>query len=263
MSRAKFFMAAAIAALFCASTPASAQSVPNLSFRPSDRGFVQRMCALGQQYPGRVAVCKLNSRPAIFINSNFSGNTAQRDQFKSALLSALGSSTVHAYNDGGHLHVGTGKGGATQLRAAYQGRNIDLYDSLNLCDYSLPSYERSCVMFKLPSTALTKFDTYVNAIETDFEGTLGETVYEGQPAPPPYFSGNSSNAHNCTTWFSYFMRLKADRSVQSRHSPYMFTSKNAEANASSMRGVLVFNMQNAPAHGSDLASSFFQRLTWE
>jgi len=272
MSRARLFGLGAAAIMLLIAVAADATG--NLTWQSKDRSFVSRMMSLRQRYQGKVHVAKLNNRPAVFINTDFGQGSynswtteqkAQFNQFKRDLQKAVGANTLHAYNDGGHLHVGTGISSTSALASGYKGKNIDIYGSLNLCDYSMarPGNNRTCVLFKLPTSKLRLFNTYVQAIENDFHGTLGRVEYNGRPAPPPYISGNSNNAHNCTTWLSYFLNKKVDSSVQNRHSPYTFCKYNSKGNANTMRGIMVFNHPNAPHTGQSLSSSFFSSLQFD
>ena len=262
--------AALAAVLLCSSAYATGGSGNTSSqWRPQDQSFVTRVESLATRYPGKVVLAKYNQRPAVFINLQGGGAAIKND-----ILKTLGANTIHCYNDEGHLHTVTGvTPGQNTLPAAMQGKNWDLYTQGYGANRwgqppSWPSdgQQRPCVMFKLPTSGLPKLNAYLDAITNNFDATLGPTVFEGNPYPPPYF-GNPQGAHNCTTWMAALLTRGAPKGlgltgIQPRHSPWMFCYANAKTNASALRGIIVFNHSSPPQPGATITQSFFNSLNW-
>lgn len=254
-TKATFLVAAAAALLWSSFAEASEQT------------FMRRMYALRAKYRGHVHIAQMNNKPAVFINTDFgqgdyySWTSAQQTKFKSFrkdLLKTLGTNTLQLWNPvgGDWLHVGTGTGYNNKLAADNKGKTIKLYSYYGANDFEVPTpgTERTALMVKLKNTQLGKFNTYLEKIKTDFEGTLGETEYNG--GVPPYVSGRSTGSHNCTSWMTSWLQKEVGGGLSYGADPPSWCRWTARSDATPLRGVIVFNHPNAPHTGQTVPSNF-------
>jgi hypothetical protein len=229
--------------------------------KPKEDGLLTRMTALKAAYPGRVTIAKLHGRPAYFVNAQGFETSAKAETFRLAVLKALGTNTVRAWNTTDYLQVGTGVGPNASLCATNQGKHFALYNHFRDSAWQLPYAEETCVLFKLTNAQLKNkqgkgFDQYLNAIRSDFGGTLGETRYNGDWNGPPFVTGNRSSGHNCTSWFTNWMERFVGGGLEYGADPGTWCQSTARSTATPIRGLLIFNHRNPPADGAKLKSSF-------
>ncbi|MCC6746053.1 MAG: hypothetical protein IT371_00255 [Deltaproteobacteria bacterium] len=230
--------------------------------------FLDRMYSLRQAYRGKVHIATYRGRPAVFINTNFGrGETydwtaqeqAKFEAFRTDFLKAMGTNTVQLWNPVGDdwLHVGTGLGTNARLSADRKGKTMKVYNYYDAEDFALPEpgEQRTTVLAKLNNIQLDKFNRYITAIERDFEGTLGETEYNG--GVPPYVTGRRDGSHNCTSWMSSWLNKEVDRNIPYGADPPSWCRTLAErTDSQALRGMVIFNHPNAPRTGSVVPENF-------
>jgi hypothetical protein len=228
-------------------------------------GLMTRMQALKTTYPTRVTIANLHNRPAYFVNTQSFQTPAKAEAFRVALLKALGTNTVRAWNTTDWLQVGTGKGTNSALGAANQGKHFALFNHFRDYEWALPCSEETCVLIKLTNKQLKNsqgkgFDQYMNAIRSNFSGALGETIYNGDWDGPPFVTGNRNSGHNCTSWFTNWLERFVGGGLEYGADPGTWCQSTARSHATPLRGMLIFNHPHAPANGATLPSNF--NLYW-
>lgn len=232
---------------------------------PAPDGLLTRMQALKTSYPTRVSIAKMHGRSAYFVNTQNFQTPAKADQFRVALLKALGTNTVRAWNTTDWLQVGTGTGTNSALSAANQGKHFALFNHFVDEPWVLPCSEETCVLIKLSNAQLKNsqgkgFDQYMTAIRTDFTKALGETIYNGDYNGPPFVTGRKTSGHNCTSWFTNWLERKVGGGLEYGADPGTWCQSTARGSATPVRGLLVFNHPHAPANGATVPSNF--NLYW-
>jgi hypothetical protein len=243
----------------------SAWAAPATTTYTSTDGLPARMKALQTANPGRVTIAKMNGKPVYFVNTQNFSTSAKAEQFRVAVLKALGTNTVRAWNTTDWLQVGTGMGINKSLSAANQGKHFALFNHFVDQPWALPCSEETCVLIKLTNAQLKNksgkgFDQYMTAIRNDFYGTLGETEYNGDYNGPPFVTGRTSSKHNCTSWFTNWLQKKVGGGLEYGADPGSWCQSTARSGATPVRGLLVFNHPNTPTEGAKLPSSF--NLYW-
>lgn len=220
----------------------------------------RRMEKLRTRYPNQVSIAYMNNRPAYFIKTD-NMSTKQASTFRNALLYTLGTNTLRIWNTTDWLQVGTGKGSNKKLSSENRGKQFALYNHFRDMSWSLPEGQETSVLVKLKNTQLQNprgkgFDQYINAIRNDFQGTLGETDYNGDYSGPPFVTGDPQSKHNCTSWMTNWLKREVGGGFRYGADPGSWCISTASNPTSAVRGLLVFNHPNTPQNGAQLQSSF-------
>lgn len=233
------------------------------------RSFRQRLFDLRAQYRGHVHIARMNGKPAVFINTDFGQGSYRRwtpaqkrrfQRFQKDLLKTMGTNTLQLWNPVGDdwLRVGTGTGRNQRLAAENKGQKIKLYNRYESNPFIIPEpgTQRSTVMVKLKNPQLSKLNAYLEAIKSDFRGTLGRTDYYG--GVPPYVSGRADGAHNCTSWMTSWLEKEVGGGLDYGADPPSWCRATARYSnhIQPVRGVLVFNHPNAPHTGQSIPYNF-------
>lgn len=224
-----------------------------------------RMKSLQRSYPNQVSIAFMHNRPAYFLKTTDLGQS-QTTQFRKDLLKTLGTNTLRAWNTTDWLQVGTGTGSNPKLSQQNQGKHFALYNHFRDNTWQLPTGQQSCVLVKLKNSQMKNsrgkgFDQYMNAIRSDFSGALGRTDYNGDWNGPPFVTGRANSAHNCTSWFTSWLKQEVGRGFRYGADPGSWCISTARSSsAKGVRGLMVFNHPNTPQNNARLSSNF--QLYW-
>ena len=251
--------------------------------------FEDRLKDFAQKYPTQVTLATKQGKPAIFLNTQVCQTEAKATAFYGDLYSTLGLNTIMIWNPAGdnYFHLAFGTGTNANLDSQYHAKAMRLYSCIHIWDITagnmkeecesdddydeddyvdlnedpcFDSYqvgaERAVALIKLSNAQLKDLNTYLNAIQDDFVGTLGPAEYNG--GTPPYFGGSE---HNCTSWFTIWLNKKVSTKFPTSANPASLmqsvtTGGYSGQLADEFRALLVFNHANPPQSGATIPKSF-------
>jgi|GEM_PF-2834075 hypothetical protein len=259
--------------------------------------FPERVAAFAAKYPTMVTQATKQGRPAIFLKTTKLVEATAPDEdairaFYADYYAMLGTHTAMAWNPAGenYFHLWTPSG--SQLSPRFRNVSMRLYSHFHVWNVALGNLDNECydedddyddedatsdfvdseclsegdvgnertvALLKMDSDQLTSLNTYLEAIDDDFYGTLGQVEFNG--GTPPYLGGGEDGQHNCTSWFSIWANQSLSSALPMYANPASLIRAYTQGSysgtlATPLRALVVFNHPDPPAEGADLDRNF-------